>query len=142
MCSLTGHWPLIVSRQSLTIEVYPFFGQHIPDGGVGRARRCVLRYFHFSVYGVVIVADVLVGFLPLERGYGTELTEFPAFFLQIFAQLAAQPGDGLFHQRLSVARLHEVLQPDDSSRVRVSGEAGISIEVRDEKLVYQDDQPL
>ena len=90
MCSLTGHWPLIVSRQSLTIEVYPFFGQHIPDGGVGRARRCVLRYFHFSVYGVVIVADVLVGFLPLERGYGTELTEFPAFFLQIFAQLAAQ----------------------------------------------------
>ena len=94
--------------------------------------RASVSYTHLDVY------KRQVGFLPLERGYGTELTEFPAFFLQIFAQLAAQPGDGLFHQRLSVARLHEVLQPDDSSRLRVSGEAGISIEVRDEKLdVYK-----
>lgn len=51
-------------------------------------------------------------------------------------------GRRLFHQRLSVARLHEVLQPDDSSHVRVAGKAGIGIEVGDKELVHQDHQCL
>lgn len=41
-----------------------------------------------------------------------------------------------------MARLHEVLQPDDSSHVRVAGKAGIGIEVGDKELVHQDHQCL
>lgn len=41
-----------------------------------------------------------------------------------------------------MAGLHEVLQPDDSSRVRVAGKAGVSVKVRDEKLVDQDNESL
>ena len=77
---------------------HPFVGQYVPDGGVGRSWRCLPRYFHLSVYGIVIVTQILVGVLPFEGRDGAECTEFPALFLQFLASFAFHPGHGLFQQ--------------------------------------------
>ena len=92
----TNHKPLTTNPR-----VYPFFGQHVPDSGFDRSWRRIFQYFHFfRLWG------------RRNNGYPCRrpstrrvrrggIHGFPTFLLQVFAQLAAQPGDGLFHQRLS-----------------------------------------